>query len=114
MNATRHLIVAIIGSAFGMGALAQEATPDTWMGASSLKSRVQVEEELQQARLDGSIDFTALGYDFVARSLATKMRDEVRSELLAAKHSGEYSALNSEVHAFQSADISQGGVVASR
>ena len=103
MKTTQQLIVAAVFAAFGAGAMAQEATPDTWISAATAsKSRDQVKAELAQARKDGSIKSSAANYDFVGRTAATKTRDQVRAEVAAARASGEYEALNSEAYAFRS------------
>ena len=81
----------------GGGAIAQEATPDTWMKAGASKSRAQVKSELEQARKDGTIKAVTPGYDFVGQVAATKTREQVRAETAAARASGEYDALNAEV-----------------
>jgi hypothetical protein len=102
MKVARHIIISVFAATLAGAALAQEATPDTWMNVPASKSRTQVQEELQQARLDGSIGFTSEGYDFAARTASVKTRDQVRAELMAARESGEFAALNREVHAFGS------------
>jgi hypothetical protein len=100
MKVARHIVISLVTATLAGAALAQEATPDTWMNVPSSKSRAQVQEELRQARLDGTIGFTAEGYDFAARTASIKTRDQVRAELMAARESGEFDVLNSEVHAF--------------
>ena len=100
MNIARQIIVTIVGATIGAAALAQEATPDTWMNATASKSREQVQQELQQARKDGSIKSWSANYDFVGRTASAKTRDQVRAELVAARESGEYDSLNSEAYGF--------------
>lgn len=101
MNLSRYGIAALIGITFGCAAWAQEATPDSWMEAQAFKSREQVREELRQARRDGSIGFTAPGYDFAPQAEATKLRGQVLAELLLARQNGEYDEINGEVYAFR-------------
>jgi hypothetical protein len=87
--------------AFGACALAQEATPDTWIDdAAASKSRDQVKRELAQAKTDGSIKSGSITYDFVAATNSVKSRDQVNAELIAARESGQYDRLNSEAYAF--------------
>jgi hypothetical protein len=100
MKVASHIIASVIAATFAGTALAQEATPDTWMNTSASKSRAQVQDELQQARIDGTIRFTSEGYDFVARSASPKSREQVRAELNASKESGEFDVLNAEAHSF--------------
>jgi hypothetical protein len=89
----KQIAVAIL-AVFGTAAIAQEATPDTWMNVSAEKSRAQVQAELAQARADGTIKATSVGY--LPRLQSTKTREQVRAELLAARESGEYAAINAE------------------
>jgi Domain of unknown function (DUF4148) len=83
-----------LAATFGTSAMAQEATPEA-PKAMSTKTRAQVGQELAQARLDGTINATALGYDFVKPVASMKTRAEVRAELDAARASGEFADLNS-------------------
>jgi hypothetical protein len=100
MNVTK-LIAPALFAAFGTGAFAQEATPDTWIDdAVASKSRHQVMAELAQARMDGSIKSGSITYDFVAATDSVKRRDQIMAEVIAARESGEYDRLNSEAHAF--------------
>ena len=99
MNTTRQLVVILVGATLGAAALAQEATPDTWMNATSSKSRDVVRAELRQAQQDGSIVSEA--YNFAGRTPSITTREQVRAELVAAKTSGEFEALNAESHSFQ-------------
>jgi hypothetical protein len=89
----KHIAAAVF-AVFGAAAVAQEATPDTWMNVGAVKSRAQVQAELAQARADGTIKATSLGY--LPRIESTKTRQQVRAELLAARASGEYAAINAE------------------
>jgi hypothetical protein len=100
MKVAHRLAVALIAATAGAAAFAQEATPDTWMNASVSNSRAQVQQELDQARKDGSLHYTSEGYDFVALFPSTKSREQVRAELSDARLSGEYGSLNAEAHAF--------------
>jgi hypothetical protein len=100
MKVAHRIAVALIAATAGAGAFAQEATPDTWMNAGVSNSRAQVQQELDQARKDGSLHYTSEGYHFAAMFPSTKSREQVRAELSDARLSGEYGALNAEVHAF--------------
>ena len=104
MKATQRLITAVLFATIGAGAVAQEATPSTWIdSAVASKSRDQVKAELAQARNDGTVHAGSIDYNFVAATAPTKTRAQVRAELAAARASGEYEVLNGEVHAFRPA-----------
>lgn len=101
MKSTKQLVAAASLTLIGLSALAQEATPDTWMrDARASKSRQDVSAELQAARKDGTINAWSANYDFVRRSPSVKSREQVHAELAAARASGEYAAMHSEAHAF--------------
>ena len=102
MNATRQLIATVVLAVVGAGsAIAQEATPDTWIDAATAsKSRAQVQAELAQARKDGSVKAWSANYDFVGRTSSAKSRDQVRTEALAARDSGELAAINAEASGY--------------
>jgi hypothetical protein len=99
MKVARTLIAAVIAASAG-AAFAQEATSDNWMHASVSNSRAQVVQELDQARKDGTLNFTLESYDFAGRIASSKSRDQVIGELIESKLSGEYGALNAEAHGF--------------
>ena len=85
------LMFAVAGAAF-----ADDITPDTYRDTPSVKSRVQVQAELAQAKRDGSIKVWSTSYTPLPLARSLKTRDQVVAELQAAQASGEYAALNSE------------------
>lgn len=88
---------ALFGST---GALAQEATPDTWLQQStSLMTRAQVSAEGAQARASGLTKAWSTGYIEPVRSNG-QLRATVKSQTLQAIASGEAAAVNAEVYRF--------------
>ena len=100
MTHTRQLLtIAAIAAASLLSAgaaLAQEATPDTWMQVQSTKSRADVSAELFAARQSGLTKAWSAGYMEPVRSHA--LRAEVRANTLQAIASGEVRAINAEVY----------------
>lgn len=81
------------------GALAQEATPDTWLQQStSLMTRAQVSAELAQARASGLTRSWSAGYIETVRQ--PQLRATVKAQTLQAIASGEVAAMNAEVYSF--------------
>jgi hypothetical protein len=89
------LAVALLG---GGAAFAQEATPDTWMQATSVKTSQQVRDELVKARKDGTTRAWSAGYMEPMRS--TLSRAQVHAQVIAARDSGELQEVNAEAFAF--------------
>ncbi|MBP6902410.1 MAG: DUF4148 domain-containing protein [Burkholderiaceae bacterium] len=88
--------IALLGAG---AAMAQEATPDTWMTqAKSTKTRTQVTAELYAARADGSINAWRAGYIEPLRTHVA--RAEVKAETRRAIASGEAALINSETYGF--------------
>jgi hypothetical protein len=105
MKTATPLIVALLAAVLGTATsvYAQEATPDTWITeARATKTVEQVKAELAQARRDGTVHAVTPGYDFVARSDASKLRLQVRADLYKARETGELDALNNEAWNFAS------------
>jgi Domain of unknown function (DUF4148) len=100
MNATQSLIAAIVLTAAAAGsALAQEATPDSWLqGVQSSKSRADVRAELTAARQSGVVNAWNQGYIEPARS--TALRATVKASTLQAIQTGEQRAINAEVYSY--------------
>ncbi len=100
MTRTRQLLtVAAIAAASLLSAgaaLAQEATPDTWLQVQSTKSRAAVSTELVAARQSGLTKAWSAGYMEPVRHSA--LRAEVRANTLQAIASGEVRAINAEVY----------------
>lgn len=98
MTAIRHLFIAIALTAAAAGsALAQEATPDTWLhSAKSTLSSADVSTALVAARQPGLTKAWSEGYLETVRNPA--LRAEVQARTLQAIQSGELKAINSEVH----------------
>jgi hypothetical protein len=83
---TRTMILAATMAAFASGAtLAQEATYDYPASAASSVTRAQVQAELAQARIDGSMRVWSTSYNHMAAVKSVKTRDEVRAEVLAER-----------------------------
>ena len=105
MTTTRQVLaIAAVAAAslFSAGAaLAQEATPDTWLQVQSTKSRADVSAELFAARQSGLTKAWSAGYMEPVRSHA--LRAEVRANTLQAIHTGEVKAINAEVYSFKPA-----------
>lgn len=78
--------VAAVGFAAATAASAQEATYDYPVPAVSTVTRAQVQAELAQAKLDGSMRVWSSSYDQMAAAKSVKTRDQVRAELLGANH----------------------------
>ncbi|OGB04279.1 MAG: hypothetical protein A3E25_21260 [Burkholderiales bacterium RIFCSPHIGHO2_12_FULL_69_20] len=100
MNATQSLIAAIALTAAAAGsALAQEATPDTWLQAvQSGKTRAAVSAELATARQTGLTKAWSAGYMEPVRSHAT--RAAIKAQTAQAIQSGELKAINAEVDGY--------------
>ena len=105
MTHTRQLLtIAAIAAASLLSAgaaLAQEATPDTWMQVQSTKSRADVSAELFAARQSGLTKAWSAGYMEPVRNSA--LRAEVRARTLQAIQSGELNAINAEVYGYMPA-----------
>jgi hypothetical protein len=98
MNRKTFILVAALLAA--AGARAQEATPEPAQAMPSAKTRAQVQQELAQARADGSIAAVSVGYDFVRRVALVKSRSQVQGEVLQARARGQLGTLNGEAHDF--------------
>jgi hypothetical protein len=98
MNRKTFILVAALLAA--AGARAQEATPEPAQAMPSAKTRAQVQQELAQARADGSIAAVSAGYDFVRRVALVKSRSQVQGEVLQARARGQLGTLNGEAHDF--------------
>lgn len=97
MKVMPKLVVATVFAAFGAGAIAQEATPDSWFPTiGTPKSRAEVLGELEQARKARSIHYGEAIRDATYLSTSVKTRDQVRAEVLAARASGELDARGEE------------------
>src|SRR4051794_14320366 len=94
----KQVFAAIAFAVAGTAAFAQEATPDSWMQQPAVKSMQEVRSELYQARKDGSIKATSLGY--IETIASVKSREEVRTEAISARRTGELHAIDSEAYAF--------------
>ena len=105
MTHTRQLLtIAAIAAASLLSAgaaLAQEATPDTWLQVQSTKSRADVSTELFAARKSGLTKAWSAGYMEPVRSHA--LRAEVKAQTAQAIQSGELKAINAEVYGYQPA-----------
>ena len=85
---TKYLAATAIAALFASTAIAQEATPDTWINIKSTKSRAEVKEVAEVARLNGDLEHIR-GYDVVPHSyVATLTRAEVLADLQIYRQSG--------------------------
>src|SRR5262245_18398895 len=85
---TKHLFAAIVATLGASAAMAQEATPDTWMKTPSTQSRAEVRHEAVVARANGDLDI-AREYDVVDRHfVASRSRAEVLAETEIYRRSG--------------------------
>lgn len=111
MNTTQSFFIAALSILLNGPVLAQEATPDTWISATSSASRAQIARELAQAERDGTIHAVSIGYDFVKHShTGTLTRAEVRAQLDAARASGELASIDSLVPAMSARRVQHGDV----
>lgn len=88
MKTSSRLMFAMLLAGFGGASMAQEILPEPTF--TPTKTRAQVIAELKQARLDGSIHASSDTY--VQPFVATRSRQEVRDEVIAALRSGEQLA----------------------
>ena len=72
-------LVAILSLAAAGAAFADDPTPDTTAAVPSLKTRAQVQQELVQARADGSIKVWSTSYNPLRVAQSLKTRDEVKA-----------------------------------
>jgi hypothetical protein len=103
MNATRTLLAAALAIAAVGPVAAQEADSDAWMNVTSTKTRAQVQDELAQARADGSIKVLSLGYLPSIPVASSKTRAEVVASVQAARRSGELDRILAEAYDFDRA-----------
>lgn len=95
------LAVTAVATAALLGAgsaIAQEATPDTWMQSGGSKTRAEVQAELVAARQSGLTKAWSAGYMEPLRSRL--VRAEVKADTVRAIASGEFKAINAEVYSF--------------
>jgi hypothetical protein len=99
MSATqRNLFVTLAVGAFAVlaagSAFADDPTPDHSAQALSTKTRAQVASEMAQARRDGSGKVWSFSYQNKVQNLvpSIRSRQEMKSEVLAARSSGELVA----------------------
>lgn len=99
MNATKIFAATLVASAAlatANIAFAQEATYEYPTPAVSQVTRAQVQQELAQAKRDGSMRVWSTNYNHLAAARSVKTRDEVRAEVLA-DHRTPTGALNAAV-----------------
>ena len=84
----KQLVAAAGVAIVAATAVAQEATPDTWINIEGTKSRAQVKEELAIARANGDLE-TIREYDVYDRSFrSTLSRAEVIADLQIWREAG--------------------------
>ncbi len=100
MSFTKQFLAASAIALLGTGAaIAQEATPDTWLqAAKSTQSRADVSADLAAARKSGLTKSWSAGYMEPVRSHA--LRAEVKAQTARAIASGELKAINAEVYSY--------------
>jgi len=93
-----NLFVTLAVGAFAVlaagSAFADDPTPDYSAQALSTKSRAQVASEMTQAKRDGSGKVWSFSYQNKVQNLvpSIKSRQEMKSEVMAARSSGELAA----------------------
>jgi hypothetical protein len=98
----RNLLMTLTVAAFAVAAagsaFADDPTPDNYAQVPSLKTRAQVANELAQARQDGSAKVWSFSYQNKLQNQvhSDRSRAEVKSEVLAARASGELNAFVGE------------------
>ena len=85
--------IFLAGAALAQGPL--EENPVATSGVQG-KTRAEVRAELEQARRDGSIRVSSIAYNPLIEAKSLKSRDEVRSETVAARLSGEMQDFSGE------------------
>jgi hypothetical protein len=85
--------VFLAGAALAQGPLDENITVHSDVQG---KTRAEVRAELEQARRDGSIRVSSIAYNPLTETRSLKSRDEVRSELIAARLSGEMQDFSGE------------------
>jgi hypothetical protein len=73
-------LVALLSLAAAGVAFADDITPDSTASVPSLKTRAQVQAELQQARANGSIKVWSTSYNPLTVAKTERTRAEVRAE----------------------------------
>ena len=94
-------LVASLAFAFAGTAFAQEATYEYPQAAVSQNSRAEVNAQVIQANLDGTLHQTELQSQQSAPFVAGLSRDDVRAETLAAAANGELRAAIRESSGFE-------------
>jgi hypothetical protein len=88
MNTPRTLIAAALVALFAAGgAVAQEATPDTWTEITSTVSRAEVRADAAAAQQAGRIEYGEASRSAVA-FVSTKTRAQVLAEAAEAQRLG--------------------------
>lgn len=87
------LALMAAGAAFAESPTADDTATQSW---AQTKTRAQVQDELLQARADGSIKVWSTQYNPLVVAKPVKSREQVRDELMAARASGEKDAMTGE------------------
>ena len=106
------VIAAVATVLAAAGAQAQEATYELPQPVASQTTRAAVIAQLQQARLDGTLQLTEWDRQAATPSVSTRSRADVQAEARAALASGASQALVSEPHGFGGNVAAHGKVVA--
>jgi hypothetical protein len=102
-------VAAVLATA---GAQAQEATYELPLPVASQTTRAAVNAQLQQARLDGTLQLTEWDRQAATPSVSTRSRADVQAEARAARASGASHALVAEPHGFDGGVAALGKAVA--
>jgi hypothetical protein len=106
------VIAAVATVLAAAGAQAQEATYELPQPVASQTTRAAVIAQLQQARLDGTLQLTEWDRQAATPSVSTRSRAEVQAEARAARASGASHALVAEPQGFDGGVAAQGKGVA--
>jgi hypothetical protein len=112
-----RLIAAAALAVFAAAASAQEAVYEPPQAVASTMTRAAVMADLERARADGTLEVTEADRNAWPAFTATRSRDAVRAETLAAARSGELQALHREDNSFDgritaTARVASGGLIA--
>jgi hypothetical protein len=106
-------VIAAVATAFAaVGASAQEATYELPQPVVSQTTRAAVNAQLQQARVDGTLQVTEWDRQAATPSVSIRSRADVQAEARAARASGASTALAAEPHGFDGGVAAHGKGVA--
>ena len=103
MSTTIRLAAVVAATLFAGTALAQEATYELPQPIVVSNSRADVLAKVMQARADGTLAVTEIGWPRQPVYATAKSRDDVRAEVLSAARDGTLDDVGAEPHGFASA-----------